>query len=93
MNKNDLAETLRQKADLTQNQSVAVVDLFFNEISSALSRNDRVELRSLCSFKIKTYGKYTGRNPKTGKKVRVGKKRLPFFKCGKQLKERVNINY
>ena len=52
---------------------------------------DRVEIRDLRSFKVKSYGGYKGRNPKTGKRIKVKPKKLPFFKCGKDLKERVDI--
>ena len=55
-------------------------------MSSALDMGDRVEIRGLCSFYVKEYEGYTGRNPKTGETIRVESKRLPFFKCGKELK-------
>ncbi|MBL7181303.1 MAG: integration host factor subunit beta, partial [Desulfobacterales bacterium] len=63
---------------------------FFDEMSNALASGDRVEIRGLCSFYVKKYKAYTGRNPKTGEKVKIKPKNLPFFKCGKELKERVN---
>jgi len=50
----------------------------------------RVEICGLCSFYVKQYKAYTGRNPKTGEKVKIKPKKLPFFKCGKELKERVD---
>ena len=53
-------------------------------------RGERVEIRGLCSFYVKNYKSYTGRNPKTGDKVVISPKKLPFFKCGKELKERVD---
>jgi integration host factor subunit beta len=53
--------------------------------------NGSVEIRDLGSFKVKSYGGYKGRNPKTGKQIKVKPKKLPFFKCGKELKERVDI--
>jgi len=59
-------------------------------MSEALASGDRVEIRGLCSFHVKKYDSYAGRNPKTGKKVKIKSKRLPFVKCGKELKERVN---
>jgi integration host factor subunit beta len=59
-------------------------------MSEALARGDRVEIRGLCSFYVKEYESYKGRNPKTGERVQVGPKKLPFFKCGKELKERVD---
>ena len=90
MNKLDLIEALQNEAELTKNEAAAVVNLFFNEIANALANGDRVEIRGLCSFYVKEYKAYTGRNPKTGEKVKIKPKKLPFFKCGKELKERVD---
>jgi len=59
-------------------------------MADALAQGDRVEIRSLCSIFVKKYGGYTGRNPKTGEKVKIAPKKLPFFKVGKELKERVD---
>jgi integration host factor subunit beta len=59
-------------------------------MSEALSQGDRVEIRGLCSFFVKKYGEYNGRNPKTGEKVKIKPKKLPFFKVGKELKDRVD---
>jgi len=90
MNKLELIETLKTKAELTKNEATAVVNLFFNEMANALASGDRVEIRGLCSFYVKNYKPYTGRNPKTGQEVEIEPKKLPFFKCGKELKERVD---
>ena len=90
MNKLELIETLKTKAGLTKNEATAVVSLFFNEMANALASGDRVEIRGLCSFYVKEYKSYTGRNPKTGKEVNIKPKKLPFFKCGKELKEMVD---
>jgi hypothetical protein len=59
-------------------------------MSDALATGERVELRGLSSFYVKEYPGYTGRNPKTGKKAKILPKQLPFFKCGKELKDRVD---
>ncbi len=59
-------------------------------MTDAMEKGERVEIRGLCSFYIKDYGSYIGRNPKTGEKVQIAAKKLPFFKCGKDLKERVD---
>jgi integration host factor subunit beta len=91
MNKLDLTVALKNETELTKSEAAAVVDLFFNEIASALAVGDRVEIRGLCSFYVKKYKAYAGRNPKTGRSVKVKPKKLPFFKCGKELKERVNL--
>ena len=90
MNKLELIETLKTKAELTKNEATVVVNLFFNEMANALASGDRVEIRGLCSFYVKNYKPYTGRNPKTGQEVEIKPKKLPFFKCGKELKERVD---
>jgi integration host factor subunit beta len=90
MNKLDLIEELRNKTELNTSEARRVVDLFFDEISNTLANGDRVEIRGLCSFYVKNYKAYTGRNPKTGDQTRVKSKKLPFFKVGRKLKERVD---
>jgi integration host factor subunit beta len=91
MNKLELINSLRNEAELTKSEAAAAVDLLFNEMANALAKGDRVEIRGLCSFHVKKYKAYAGRNPKTGEPTRVKPKKLPFFKCGKELKDRVNI--
>ena len=91
MNKSDLIETLSKTEDLTRTKAEEVVNLVFAEMTDALVAGDRVEIRGLGSFKVKSYDGYKGRNPKTGKQIKVKPKKLPFFKCGKELKERVDI--
>ena len=71
----------------------AFVDLFFNKMANAPAESDRVEIRGLCSFYVKKYKAYAGRNPKTGETVTVAPKTLPYFKCGKGLRERVDIHF
>jgi len=66
MNKLELIATLKAEAGLTKTESAAVVDLFFDEMSEALAGGDRVEIRGLCSFFVRVYEGYTGRNTKTG---------------------------
>ena len=90
MNKADLITALKSETELTKSEAEAVVNLFFDEMTSALGAGDRVEIRGLCSFYVKKYKAYTGRNPKTGKEVKVKTKKLPVFKCGKELKGRVD---
>jgi integration host factor subunit beta len=90
MNKIELIATLKKETEITKSEAAKIVDIFFSEMSEALSKGDRVELRGLCSFFVKKYKSYTGRNPKTGEKVKIAPKKLPFFKCGKELKERVD---
>jgi len=90
MNKLDLVKRVMEEYRLSRNQAAAVVELFFESMSEALAMGDRVEIRGLCSFYVKEYESYNGRNPKTGENVYVTPKKLPFFKCGKELKERVD---
>jgi len=90
MNKIDLIQALKDSNNLSKSEAEAVINLFFNKMAEALAQGDRVEIRGLCSFFIKKYKAYTGRNPKTGEKVKIKPKKLPFFKVGKELKERVD---
>lgn len=90
MNKLELISALKNETAISKSEAAKVVELFFGNMSDALARGDRVEIRGLCSFFVKEYGSYTGRNPKTGEKVTIKPKKLPFFKCGKELKERVD---
>ena len=90
MNKLELVNVLREEYGLNKFEAAAVVDVFFDEMSNALAKGERVEIRGLCSFYVKKYKAYSGRNPKTGEKVKVKPKKLPFFKCGQELKKRVN---
>ena len=92
MNKSDLMVVLSKDTGLSLTKAAEVVNLFFAEMTDALVKGDRVEIRGLGSFRVKRYKAYTGRNPKTGKLVKVKAKKLPFFKCGKELKERVDIH-
>ena len=90
MNKLELISTLKNKADISKAEAAEVVEIFFNSMAESLAKGQRVEIRGLCSFFVKEYKSYTGRNPKTGDKVLIKPKKLPFFKCGKELKERVD---
>ena len=90
MNKLELIKTLKDKCQISKKEAAAVVDLFFNKMANALAEGDRVEIRGLCSFYVKKYKAYAGRNPRTGERVQVSSKKLPFFKCGKALKDRVD---
>ena len=90
MNKLDLILALKDSNNLTRSEAETIINLFFDKMADALAQGDRVEIRGLCSFYVKEYRGYTGRNPKTGEKVKVARKKLPFFKVGKDLKERVD---
>ena len=90
MTKSDLINVLKKESDIARSEAAFIVNLFFDEMSNALANGDRVEIRGLCSIHVKKYKAYTGKNPKTGQKVKIKPKRLPFFKPGKELKEKVN---
>ena len=90
MNKLELVQALKDSNDLTKPEAEEIVNLFFDEMATALINGDRVEIRGFCSFFVKEYKAYTGRNPKTGERVKIAPKKLPFFKAGKELKERVD---
>ena len=79
-------ENSRKKFDLARD----TVNLFFNSIKSAVISGDRVEIRGFGSFAIREYDQYTGRNPKTGEKVQVNSKKLPVFRPGRELRDKVN---
>ena len=91
MNTLDLIQAVKNANGLTKTEANVVVKLFFGEMAEALDRGERIEIRGLCSFYIKEYKGYTGRNPRTGEKVPVRSKKLPFFKAGKELKEMVDF--
>jgi integration host factor subunit beta len=90
LHKLELAQKVKDKCNLTKQEADEIVKIFFSEMTNALANGERLEIRGFCSFFIKEYEGYTGRNPKTGKKVQVASKKLPFFKCGKNLKERAD---
>ena len=90
MNKLEIIAALKNEANISKAEAAKVVQLFFDNMADAMAQGERVEIRGLCSFFVKEYKSYTGRNPKTGDKVVIKPKRLPFFKSGKELKERVD---
>ena len=90
MTKSDLIEILTQKTNLTKKKVEAVTNCIFDTMFNALVSNDRIEVRGFGSWYVKEYKSYTGRNPKTGSAVEVEKKKLPFFKVGKELKKRID---
>ena len=91
MNKSQMIEALAKEEKLPLKKAEEVVNTVFGEVETALIRGERVEIRGLESFKVKKYGGYRGRNPKTGEMIKVASKKLPFFKVGKELKERVDL--
>ncbi len=87
MTKADLVEHVASKADLPRKQAEEVVQVVLEGIILALHRNEKVELRGFGSFRVRQRGARVGRNPKTGEKVQVPPKRIPYFKPGKHLRE------
>jgi integration host factor subunit beta len=90
MNKSDLTKALAKEYNLNLRKAEEIVDKFVDTMAKALMTGDHIEIRGLGSFIVKEYEGYKGRNPKTGEKIPVASKRLPFFKCGKDLREQVN---
>jgi len=90
MNKLELINALKNECVISKKAAATIVDLFFDRISAALAEADRVEIRGFFTFYIKEYESYNGRNPKTGEAIVVAPKKLPFFKCGQELKRRVD---
>jgi len=90
MNKSDLTEVLSKDTGIPIRKAEEAVKAIFNSMANALADGDRVEIRDFGIFKIKHYDGYTGHNPKTGEPIKIKAKKLPFFKCGRELKERVD---
>lgn len=90
MNKSELIEIISEKSRVPKKKAEEVVNLVFDSMTEALVKGDRIEIRGFGSFVNRVYGQYTGRNPRTGESIEVHPKKLPFFKVGKELKERVD---
>jgi integration host factor subunit beta len=90
MRKSDLIQKLAGKEGLNNKEASDIVNMLFGGFTNTLKKDGRIEIRGFGSFSVRHYSAYTGRNPKTGKLVKVGKKMLPLFKVGKELKRRVN---
>ncbi len=93
MIKSDLVSKIAgQNPHLYQRDVENIVNSILNEIAAALARGDRVELRGFGAFSVKSRPARTGRNPRTGEHVAVEQKVVPFFKTGKEMRERLNKN-
>lgn len=90
MNKSQLIERIAKEEGITIKNAASVVNVVFDSMSDSLAKGDRVEIRGFGSFKVKSYNSYQGRNPKTGEIIQVKEKKLPYFKVGKEMKERVD---
>lgn len=90
MTKADLITAIEKKANLTHAQAEQVINITFDSMIRALFNDERIEIRGFGSFANRNYKAYEGRNPKTGNVVKVSPKKIPFFKVGKELKEKVD---
>ncbi|UCG13884.1 MAG: integration host factor subunit beta [Deltaproteobacteria bacterium] len=90
MTRRELIAAVAAAEGITIKEAELAVKTVFASIEQALVRDGRVEIRGFGSFKVKSYRHYQGRNPKTGDVIQVKDKKLPFFKVGKELKERAN---
>lgn len=91
MTQSDLISTVMEKKYLAHKDAEAVVKLVFSGFANTLLNSDRIEIMGFGSFEMRNYAPYTGRNPTSGQKIDVKPKILPFFKMGKELKDRINL--
>lgn len=90
MNRSDLIAKLAERSKITHTQAEQVVNIIYKKMVDTMVEGSRIEIRGFGSFVVKKYDGYEGRNPKTGVRIPVPPKRLPFFKVGKELKERID---
>lgn len=90
MNKSELIEALASHNSLTYKKAEEIVNIIFDSMADTLTDGGRIEIRGFGSFVVKDYDAYMGRNPKTGEVIKVKPKKLPFFKVGKELREKVD---
>ena len=90
MTKAELVEEVARNTELTKKHAELIVNTVFESIVESLQHGEKVELRGFGSFRIRHRNSRIGRNPKTGVKVHVPQKQIPYFKPGKELKERLN---
>jgi integration host factor subunit beta len=90
MTRRKLIAAVAAAEGITIKEAEIAVKTVFSSMEQALTEEDRVEIRGFGSFQVRSYQGYQGRNPRTGESILVNNKKLPFFKVGKELKERVN---
>ena len=90
MTKADLVEEVAKVTELTRKDSEVIVDTMFESVIKALKAGDKLEVRGFGSFRVRQRNARVGRNPKTGEKVEVPAKRVPYFKPSKELKDLIN---
>lgn len=93
MTKSELIERISESLKLPNGKAEQIVNCIFDSMVKALQEGEGIEIRGFGSFTVREYKAYEGRNPRTGETVFVAPKRLPFFKVGKDLRERVNEAY
>src|ERR1051325_1605165 len=91
MTKSELTDHLCERQKMAKGRAEQIVNAIFDCLEAALKRGERIEIRGFGSFEVRSYKAYEGRNPRSGTPVEVKPKRLPFFKVGKELKERVDM--
>jgi integration host factor subunit beta len=92
MVKSELIEKLAEKGSISKSLAETVVNLIFDSMVEELKQEKSIEIRGFGSFRVRNYKGYTGRNPRTGEKVDVETKKLPFFRAGKELRDRLNVS-
>lgn len=93
MTKSELIEAVASRVNNFSRKDIEIiVDTLFDSMSDSLSKGDKVEIRGFGSFKIKERDGRQGRNPKSGENIFIDSKRVPFFKAGKEIRERINNN-
>ena len=90
MNKSDIIKALSEKTELPVRKTEEIVNRVFDSMSESLVSGDRIEIRGFGSFSVRKYDGYTARDPRTGEKMAIQPKKLPFFKVGKDFRERLN---
>ena len=90
MTKAELVDEVARVVQLTKKQAETIVNIVFDSIVDSLRAGQKIELRGFGSFRLRSRKSRTGRNPKTGEKVEVPSKKIPYFKPGKELKELIN---
>jgi integration host factor subunit beta len=90
MTKAELVDEVARVVQLTKKQAETIVNIVFDSIVDSLRAGEKIELRGFGSFRLRSRKSRTGRNPKTGEKVEVPSKKIPYFKPGKELKELIN---
>jgi integration host factor subunit beta len=90
MNKSDLIDAFAGELKVSAHEAASIIDTILTTMTKSLCRGESIEIRGFGSFVVRHYGSYEGREPKTGKKIQVKEKKLPFFKVGKELREQVD---